>query len=153
MFLKNFLCRFFTKINLSKVIIIFVVGFTSRLFINYFYGINVFVEFTNIVSLVYYSFMSLFIVFVNEVVIFFEVDFIGAFISLITFCFNSHYFTLGNSSDNSVKYFSSKSINTFARSGAQGDVNDSSRSSGTRRFRRGGPSSAATRGLYPESSG
>jgi hypothetical protein len=115
MIFNNLFKRLFNKVTFTKVIIIFVVGLFSRVFINYFYGVNVFVEYTNVISLYYYGFMSLFVVFINEVVVYFELDLFtlfGNFIcsvlgfvrSFIYLCFNlfryllwgERYFTLGN---------------------------------------------------------
>lgn len=51
---------------LKKVIIIFFVGLAFRFFINYIYDINVFKDYTSVISLLYYGFMSSFAVFINE---------------------------------------------------------------------------------------
>ena len=56
----NIFNRVFTRKNMYKIGLIFIVGFTSRIGINYLLGINVFVDYLNIVSLVYYGFMSCF---------------------------------------------------------------------------------------------
>src|SRR2546430_2048160 len=99
MIFNNLFKRLFNKVTFTKVIILFVVGLFSRVFINYFYGVNVFVEYTNVISLYYYGFMSLFVVFINEVVVYFELDLftlLGNFIcsvlgfirSFIYLCFN-----------------------------------------------------------------
>jgi len=50
--------------------------------VNYSLDIHVFVEYTNIVSLLYYSFMSLFIVLVHELVVFLDVNLFGLFFSV-----------------------------------------------------------------------
>jgi hypothetical protein len=54
------------KINIKKVFLIFTVGFISRMFINYCYNINVFEDYTNIISLIYYTLFSCFIVYIKE---------------------------------------------------------------------------------------
>jgi len=72
--------RIFTKSNLNKIIIIFIAGFISRVLIVYFYNVNVFFEYLNIISILYYSFMSFFIVIVHEVINYFEFNIIPAFI-------------------------------------------------------------------------
>jgi hypothetical protein len=48
------------------VLVIFVVGFISRVLVNYFWDVNVFVDYLNTISLTYYGMMSIFIVLVNE---------------------------------------------------------------------------------------
>lgn len=58
--------RIFNRLNLSKVLVIFVVGFVTRVLINYVYDINVFVDYLNTISLTYYGMMSIFVVLVNE---------------------------------------------------------------------------------------
>jgi len=72
--------RIFNRNNFTKLIIIFVVGFVSRTLINYYYDINVFVEYTSIISLVYYWWMSMFIVLIHEFVAYFEINIIPTFI-------------------------------------------------------------------------
>jgi hypothetical protein len=46
----------------------------SRFFVNYFTDINVFVDYTNFISLAYYIFMSIFVVLVHELVSFFNLS-------------------------------------------------------------------------------
>jgi hypothetical protein len=58
--------RIFNRLNFSKVLVIFMVGFVTRVFINYVYDINVFVDYLNSISLGYYGFMAIFVVLVNE---------------------------------------------------------------------------------------
>ena len=55
------------KNNFLKIIIIFVVGLVFRVGISYLLGINVFVDFLNVVSLGYYGFMSCFSVMLDGV--------------------------------------------------------------------------------------
>lgn len=72
---KNFKERIkyvFNRLNFSKVLVIFVVGFVTRVLINYVYDINVFVDYLNTISLTYYGMMSIFIVLVNELFTYFE---------------------------------------------------------------------------------
>jgi hypothetical protein len=67
--MKNFKERIkyvFNRLNFSKVLVIFVVGFVTRVLINYVYDINVFVDYLNSISLGYYGFMAIFVVLVNE---------------------------------------------------------------------------------------
>lgn len=58
--------RIFNRLNLSKVLVIFVVGFVSRVLVNYFWDVNVFIDYLNSISLGYYGFMGIFVVLVNE---------------------------------------------------------------------------------------
>ena len=55
-----------SKLNIIKILVIFVVGFSSRILVNYFFGINVFVDYLNSISIGYYSLMAIFVVLVNE---------------------------------------------------------------------------------------
>jgi hypothetical protein len=72
LFIKNkllvLLCKIFTKSRISKILIIFIVGFTSRIFVNYMYNINIFLDFISYISLIYYFIFSMFIVLVHEVI-------------------------------------------------------------------------------------
>lgn len=43
--------KIFTKSNLNKVIIIFIVGFISRIFLVNIYNVNVYFEYLNIISI------------------------------------------------------------------------------------------------------
>jgi hypothetical protein len=65
---------FFNRVNLTKIFIIFSFGFMSRFFVNYFSDVNVFVDYTNFISLAYYIFMSIFVVLVHELVSFFNLS-------------------------------------------------------------------------------
>ncbi len=76
----SLLKRFFTPINLSKVIVIFFVGLISRFLINDFLGVNVFIEYWTWISITYYSGFAAFIVFVHEFFSFFKVSIIPNFI-------------------------------------------------------------------------
>lgn len=58
----------FNRFNLTKVFIIFIVGFISRILVNQFLGVNVFIDYTNTISLIYYLVMSSFVVIVHELV-------------------------------------------------------------------------------------
>ena len=76
----SLLKRFFTPVNLSKIIVIFLVGFTSRFLINNFLGINVFTEYLTLVSITFYSGFAAFIVFVHEFFSYFNVSIIPNFV-------------------------------------------------------------------------
>ena len=88
MILNNLFKRLFNKVTFTKVIIIFIVGLFSRVFINYFYGVNVFVEYTNLISFYYYGVMSFIIVFISEVVSYFELDIFALFGNLLFYIFS-----------------------------------------------------------------
>ena len=51
--LKKYL-KLFNKKSIINIFIIFIVGFVIRIIINYVYNIKVFIDYTNIVSIVYY---------------------------------------------------------------------------------------------------
>jgi hypothetical protein len=70
------LSKILNKSNINKILIIFIVGLTSRIIINYIYNINVFIDYFNKVSIIYYILMSTFIVLVHEVVTYFDVNII-----------------------------------------------------------------------------
>nr|YP_010303543.1 hypothetical protein MRV25_mgp21 [Purpureocillium takamizusanense]UNI92572.1 hypothetical protein [Purpureocillium takamizusanense] len=76
----SFFKRFFTPINLSKVIVIFFIGLISRFLINDLLGINVFTDYLNWISLTYYSGFAAFIVFVHEYFSFFKISIIPNFV-------------------------------------------------------------------------
>lgn len=73
--------KIFTRSNLNKIIIIFIVGFTSRMVVNCLYNVNVYYEYLKIISLLYYGLMSLFIVLTHELVVYFDINIIPSFIS------------------------------------------------------------------------
>lgn len=75
-----FLPRVFTRVNISKVLVIFLVGFLCRVFINSYWDINVFVEYLSIVSIAFYSYMAGFVVFINELFSFFNISIIPRYI-------------------------------------------------------------------------
>jgi hypothetical protein len=64
--LKERIIYIFNRVNFSKVLVIFVVGFVSRVLVNNFWNVNVFVDYLNSISLGYYSFMAIFLVLVHE---------------------------------------------------------------------------------------
>jgi hypothetical protein len=79
-FVYEFLPRFFTSVNISKIIVIFSVGFSLRFLIAYFGGVQVFVEYIHPVSIAFYSFMSIFVVFIGDLFSFFNISIIPDFI-------------------------------------------------------------------------
>jgi|SRR5215469_13552585 len=77
---SGLLDRVFNKSNINKILIIFVVGLTSRILINNIYNINVFSDYFNKVSIIYYVLMSIFIVSIREVITYFNINIIPSFI-------------------------------------------------------------------------
>nr|YP_010526680.1 hypothetical protein OOD12_mgp19 [Pleurocordyceps sinensis]UXR11748.1 hypothetical protein [Pleurocordyceps sinensis] len=78
--MKKLLTSFLKPVNLSKVIIIFIVGIISRYSINNYFDINVFIDYSNYISILYYSFFSAFIVFINELFSLYNINIIPGFI-------------------------------------------------------------------------
>lgn len=77
------LTKFFTRTNLSKIIVIFSVGIISRYFINEYFSVNVFTEYLSLISITYYSLFATFVVFIHELFSFFNVNIIPNFIIII----------------------------------------------------------------------
>jgi len=50
---KNILVIFLTE-KLPKILLIFAIGFTTRFIINYYLGVNVFVDYMSSISILYY---------------------------------------------------------------------------------------------------
>jgi len=67
--------KIFNKKYIIKIFIIFIVGFIIRIIVNYVYNINVFIDYTNMISIIYYYFMALFVVTINEVIYQFSISF------------------------------------------------------------------------------
>src|ERR1700722_592066 len=84
-FFLQLLNSFFTRVNLSKIMIIFSVGFIFRVFINYFGDLNVFVNYLHPLSLIYYSFMASFIVFINEMFSLYQISILPNFMTLFSY--------------------------------------------------------------------
>lgn len=74
--MKLFLNKFLTSTNLSKIIVIFIVGLMSRYLINEYLSVNVFTEYLSMVSITFYSFFATFVVFVHESFSFFKINII-----------------------------------------------------------------------------
>jgi hypothetical protein len=72
--------KLFKPINLSKIIVIFLVGISSRYLINNYFNVNVFIEYSSYISILYYSFFSAFIVFISELFSFYNINIIPGFI-------------------------------------------------------------------------
>ena len=75
----NLFYRIFTKSNLNKAIIIFTIGFISRILVNNIYGINVYLDYLNTISFIYYITFSLLIVFTHELITYFDINIIPSF--------------------------------------------------------------------------
>jgi hypothetical protein len=67
--------RILNKPVFGKVVVIFIVGFASRFYINNMYIINIFLDHFNYISILYYIFFSVFIVLVHEFVDYFSFSF------------------------------------------------------------------------------
>jgi hypothetical protein len=52
--------------TITKIIIIFICGLISRLFVNNYFDINIFIDVFNYISILYYLFFSFFVVFVRD---------------------------------------------------------------------------------------
>ena len=76
----EFIKKIFNKSNLNKILIIFIVGLTTRISINYIYNINVFVDYFNKISIIYYVSMSMFTVFIHEVITHFNINIIPTYL-------------------------------------------------------------------------
>ena len=81
---KDLKDRLFNRQNLTKVFIIFIVGYTSRVLINNMYDINVFKDYTNLISYIYYIVMAFFTMLVHEFVSYFDIVAIPC-VNLFTF--------------------------------------------------------------------
>src|ERR1700680_57348 len=64
--LLSILTRIFTKSNLIKYFTIFILGFISRIFINYMFNINIFSNYLYQILGIYYLFLSSLIILINE---------------------------------------------------------------------------------------
>lgn len=88
--LKKFLYLTFTRKNITKIIIIFSVGLSTRIFINDYYDINVFNDYFNKISIIYYLFLSSFIVSLNNIIDTYNIYIIPNFSTIIS-QFKSEY--------------------------------------------------------------
>lgn len=75
--------RIFNKSSLNKVIIIFIVGFISRILVNYVYDTNVYLDYLNIISFIYYVYMACFVVLIHELIIYFDFNVIPSITNII----------------------------------------------------------------------
>ncbi len=88
--LINFLPRIFTFINLSTILIVFIVGFFTRFSINYFFNTNVFVDYLSSISIIYYSLFSCFIILTRDFFNYYSIN----IISNSVFIFFTHIFNI-----------------------------------------------------------
>jgi hypothetical protein len=58
----------FNKYTLIKIFSIFIIGVSSRYIVNSYFNTNVFVEFCNIVSIVYFSWFAMVTVFIHQII-------------------------------------------------------------------------------------
>lgn len=77
---KKFLEKHLTRKNITKVLIIFIVGFIARVFINEIFHISVFKDYCHIVSLAFYGFISIIAVFFEELSLMFSFTSIKKFL-------------------------------------------------------------------------
>src|SRR5450432_510241 len=76
----RFLAKNFTKSNISKILIIFTVGLITRILVSFYYDVNVFREYYESISIIYYSVMAIFIVVLSELFTYFNLNIIPSFI-------------------------------------------------------------------------
>jgi hypothetical protein len=89
--------RIFTRANLNKAIIIFIVGLITRILIGLNYNVNVFSDYFNSISITYYISFSFFIVLVHEIVPYFDIDIIPShFTNLYSIIRNNIVYTYNN---------------------------------------------------------
>lgn len=78
--LRNNLNRLLKPTNISKAIVIFVIGIISRYFINDYFNTNVFTEYLTFISISYYSFIAVLVVFINDMFNYYNFSIIPNFI-------------------------------------------------------------------------
>lgn len=71
----------FNRFNLTKILIIFVVGLISRFLVNVYLDVNVFLEFASIISLTYYAIFSFVVVSIHGLIDYFNFNVIPNFVS------------------------------------------------------------------------
>lgn len=81
--------KIFNRSNLNKIILIFILGLLTRTFVYHIYNVNVFTDYLNTISLIYYTIFSMFIVLVHDIVDFFNVNIIPSYSYLSTKIFNT----------------------------------------------------------------
>ncbi len=66
--------RILNRSNRNKIILVFILGFVTRVFVNNVYNVNVFLDYLDQISLIYYLFFSLFIIIIHEFVDYFHIN-------------------------------------------------------------------------------
>lgn len=112
--------KIFTKVNLYKFLIIFTVGIIPRAFVNYFGGLNVFLDFLHYISLLYYRTFSMFIVLVHDLFNYtgfsfpvFIIDFLDFIISKIKLVIGSFTKLVYSTIQKSILLFSKLKFDDF----------------------------------------
>ena len=59
--------RYFFINIIIKVLIVFIIGFLSRIFINLYVGLDVFVDFSNMITISYYSCLTFISTFIYDI--------------------------------------------------------------------------------------
>lgn len=77
--IKRFLSQIFNSKNITKIIIIFTIGLSTRIIINNYYNINVFNDYSNKVSIIYYLLFSGFVVITNNIIDIYDISIIPKF--------------------------------------------------------------------------
>jgi hypothetical protein len=117
-FIKNklpiLLGKIFTKPNLNKVIIIFIVGFISRFFVGNIYKVNVYLEYLNVISVFYYLCMSIFIVILHELIDYFGFNIIPSCLFELSSFFVNIYKNIISSASFVSKTISSANKHIFS---------------------------------------
>jgi hypothetical protein len=119
--LLSILTRIFTKSNLIKYFTIFILGFISRIFINYMFNINIFSNYLYQISGIYYLFLSSLIILINEFLNYSHLTLDVNHFSNSSFKYTgSKIYTMdsvgeGSSSDNNGEEGSSANFNDFKR--------------------------------------
>jgi hypothetical protein len=68
----NLFTRLFNRSNLTKILIIFIIGFIFRILINYIYGVNIYLDLLSPALILYYICISPFLLLVHELIIYID---------------------------------------------------------------------------------
>jgi hypothetical protein len=115
---SGLLNKIFNKSNLKKILIMFILGFISRIFINNMYNINILSDYLQQIFVIFYFFLSFFILFINE---FFDYFY-------LTLDINHVYNT--NFKHKSLKIYTMNSNNEGSSSNNNGEGSSNSANSG-----------------------
>jgi hypothetical protein len=111
--------RIFTKSNLNKILIIFIIGFISRIFLNIIYNDNIFSNYLYQILGIYYLFLSSLIILINEFINYSHLTLDVNHFSNSSFKYKGYiFYTMdsvgeGSSSDNNGEEGSSANFNDF----------------------------------------